>query len=243
MIDLHIHILPGLDDGAGDVTESVDMCRIAFADGVRTMVATPHMGGAYQYDRRDEVLKAVEELNARLQEEEIGVAVLPGGDVHIDRNLIRLVEERKVLTVNDAMRYVMVELPSQITLPNLWGWMYEVTLAGYTPILTHPERSIGAPRNREVVREWVERGGLVQMTAMSLTGGFGRKVRRCAEELVMLRLVHILASDGHSTSMRPPLLSKAVEAAASLVGERDARKLVEDHPAAIIAGEDINCRA
>jgi protein-tyrosine phosphatase len=241
MIDIHVHILPGLDDGASDVGESLDMCRMAFADGIKTMVATPHMGGSYRYNRRDEVLRAVGELNARLKETEIGVTVLPGGDVYIDRNLINLVKEHKVVTVNDAMRYVMVELPSQLTPPNLWGWMHEMALAGYTPILTHPERNAGMLRNREVVREWVERGGLVQVTAMSLTGGFGRKIRKYAEELVGMRLVHILASDGHSVAVRPPLLSKAVKAVSSLIGEFEARKLVEDHPGAIIAGVDIDC--
>lgn len=240
MIDLHVHILPGLDDGARDVRESLEMCRMAFADGVRTMVATPHMGGANRYNRRSEVLTAVGQLNARLNQEGIGVMVLPGGDVHIDRSLPKRIDGHEVLTVNDSLRYIMIELPSRFAASKLWGWMYEMTRAGYTPIFTHPERNPVTLENREVVREWVERGGLVQVTAMSLAGGFGKKVKNYTEELMRLRLVHVLASDGHSATVRPPLLSEAVRAASSLIGEPDARKLVEDYPAAIIAGESID---
>jgi protein-tyrosine phosphatase len=117
--------------------------------------------------------------------------------------------------------------------------MFEMAVAGFTPILTHPERNMALLRNKGIVREWVERGGLVQITAMSLTGEFGKETRKYAEELLRLRLVHILASDGHSVEDRPPLLSEAGKVASSLVGPADALKLVQDYPAAIIAGESI----
>lgn len=240
MIDLHVHVLPGLDDGPESVSESIEMCRMALSDGVKTVVATPHMrAGCYDNDR-DKVLEAVDKLRVILKENRISLTVLAGSDVHIDRDLAKLIEKRVALTVNDNMRHIMIELPSEVVPPNLWEWTFRMARAGFTPILTHPERNIATHRSMDVVREWVRRGGLVQVTAMSLTGEFGKEIRKCAEELIKARLVQVIASDGHSATTRPPVLSGAVKAAASLIGKDNALKLVQEYPAAIIAGKTVN---
>jgi protein-tyrosine phosphatase len=237
MIDLHAHILPGLDDGAKDVDESLAMCLVAARDGITEIVATPHTGNGSYDNSPDRILAAVEDLNGRLKENGIGLLIRPGADIYIHERLGDLVKDRKVLTVNDNMRYVMVEFPRHVVPPNYLEWMFHLTLAGVTPVLTHPERNTAVNGNTDIVRKWVEKGGLVQLTAMSISGGFGPEIRKCSEELLRYNLVHVIASDAHSADKRPPKLSKALRAASSIIGAEHARRLVEDYPAAIVAGK------
>jgi len=240
MIDLHVHILPGLDDGAKNLKESLNMCQVAVNDGITTVVATPHTGNGSYENNHTRILWAVKELASNVQKEGIQLSILPGADVYVHEQLATLIKAREVMTVNDTMRYVMVEFPRHITPPNYLEWMFHLTIAGITPILTHPERNTAIHQKIDIVRQWVEKGGLVQVTAMSLTGGFGKEVRKCSEELLKHRLVQVIASDAHSPKRSPPVLSFAVEYAASLVGSEYARKLVGDYPAAIVAGKPVN---
>lgn len=236
MIDLHAHILPGLDDGAGDLEETLDMCRIARDDGITTIVATPHSGNGYENDRLV-VLSAVQQLRACLMELNIPLEILPGADIYLRHDLIDLLRDGMVMTMNDNSRYVLVEFPHHIMPPNYIDWLFEMKLKGITPIFTHPERNTAIQKNINHVRQWVDRGGLVQVTAMSLTGDFGPEAARCARQLIRNRLVHAIASDAHSKSRRPPVLSGAVRAAKRMVDADYVEKLVNQFPAAIIAGQ------
>ena len=240
MIDLHAHILPGLDDGAKDLDEAIKMCLVAARDGIRTIVATPHVANGTYNTTPDAILDGVSTLKAEVKRAKIPLEVLPGADIHVHEHLDSLVKNREVLTVNDNMQYVMVEFPRHVIPPKYIEWMFHLTLAGFTPILTHPERNIAVHEKRGTVWSWVEKGGLVQLTAMSLTGDFGPAIRKCSEELLKYRLVHVIASDAHSVERRPPVLSKAFKRALSLVGADYAHKLVEEYPAAIIAGKPID---
>ena len=236
MIDLHAHILPGLDDGAKDMDEAIDMCFRAAKDGIDTIVATPHTGNSSFNSHRDLIFEAVTVLNTHLKKRKIPVKVLPGADNYINEHLVRSLQDGEAMTVNDNGRYVMVEFPRDIMPPKYLELVFGLKVKGITPIFTHPERNMAVQSNSEIVRQWVDKGGLVQITAMSLIGAFGDDARKCAEDFLRYRLVHVIASDAHSRDQRPPILSKAVELAGSLVGSDYARKLVEDFPAAIIAG-------
>ena len=240
MIDLHAHILPGLDDGAKDLDEAIKMCLVAARDGIRTIVATPHVANGTYNTTPDAILDGVSTLKAEVKRAKIPLEVLPGADIHVHEHLDSLVRNREVLTVNNNMRYVMVEFPRHVVPPKHIEWMFRLTLAGFTPILTHPERNTAVHEKTDIVRKWVEKGGLVQLTAMSLTGAFGPEIKKCSEELLKYQLVHVIASDAHSAERRPPVLSKAVKLASSLVGAEYAQKLVEEYPAAIIAGKPID---
>jgi len=240
MIDLHAHILPGLDDGAKDLDEAVRMCLVAARDGITTIVATPHVPNGTYNTTPDVIFDGVRTLNAEIERGKIPLEVLPGADIHVHEHLDSLVKNREVLTVNDNMRYVMVEFPRHVIPPRYIEWMFHLTLAGFTPILTHPERNTAVHGKTDIVRNWVEKGGLVQLTAMSLTGDFGPEIRKCSEELLKYQLVHVIASDAHSAKRRPPVLSKAFKLASSLIGAEYAHKLVKEYPAAIIAGKHID---
>ncbi len=274
MIDLHSHILPGLDDGAETLDESIEMCWRSYQDGVRTIVATPHiLEGVYLNDRST-ILAKVQELNEairkfRVQSSEFGVQnfnastpqrlnvnsknsinpmtqlpndtidalkILPGADVHFSFDLLQLCENGEIITVNDNGRYLMVEFDFQGIPYRGEEVLFRLIMHGIIPIITHPERNLEIARTPNRYYEIIKMGCLGQVTAMSLTGGFGSGVRLIAEKLLKNRLVHIIASDTHSINGRPPILSTAVRATEKIVGKEEAQKMVTEYPQAVLDG-------
>lgn len=239
MIDIHCHILPGLDDGARDTEESLRMCYLAAADGVKKIVATPHtMNGVY-VNETWAIKQAVRELNDLLAEKEIPLEILPGADVHINPNLLELIEHGQATTVNDNHRYLLLELPHRSVPPNFKDLIFELNLQGIATVLTHPERNLILQDDLDQLYELVMLGTLVQITALSLTGEFGPRAQKCCRELLKHNLVHVVATDAHSCEVRPPLLSTAVEEAGKIIGETNALPLVTSNPEAIVNGKDL----
>jgi protein-tyrosine phosphatase len=242
VIDLHTHILPGIDDGARDLKESIEMCRIAAGDGIKTIVATPHTGNGIYLINREHVLSEVAFLNEKLAEYSIPINILPGSDVHIGTyyDVLEMLMQGEAITVNDNMRYLMIEFSENLVTSDIHELMYKLESKKITPIFTHPERNIIIQEDMSMLFDWIEKGGLVQLTAMSLTGDFGRIVKKFSEELLTSHLVHMIASDAHSDTRRPPVLSAARDIAVNLVGADLAFKLVDEFPADIICGKPID---
>ena len=265
MIDLHAHILPRLDDGAESLEESVEMCRISCRDGVRTIVATPHiLPGVYKNDRST-ILAKTQELNEAitkcgLRNAELGIQtphanpensssnhsalrtpssefrILPGADVHFTPNLLQLCENGEIVTVNDDGRFLMVEFDF-LSLPYRGEEvLFQLIAHGIIPVITHPERNLEIARAPQRYYQMIKMGCLGQVTAMSLTGEFGSERRRVAERLLAHRLIHFIASDTHSVNERPPLLSPAVREAEKIVGREEAQKMVTEYPRALLEG-------
>jgi protein-tyrosine phosphatase len=269
MIDLHLHLLPGLDDGAKTIEESIQMCRISYRDGVRTIVATPHtLNGSYINDR-ETILTKVRELNEAVkkfgvQSSEFGVQnpesgtksfsynnsairnpqsalqILPGADVHLSEKTLPYLDQGKMMTVSDGKKYLFLEFPYQMIPYQAEEIMFRLMTRGITPIITHPERNLEIGQRPQRYYEMIRMGCLGQMTAMSLTGEFGSRVKRIAERLVKKRLIHFIASDAHSIDGRPPILSESVGAAAKIVGKEEAQKMVTQYPRAILEGRKPN---
>ncbi len=240
MIDLHCHILPGLDDGPETMEESVRMCWIAHRDGIRTIVATPHMlDGAYQ-NSRTTILEGVEALVSELQTQELPIKILPGSDVHLSEATLSLIEKGEAVTIGEGGRYLLIEFPSQAIPHQAERVLFQLLSRGVTPIITHPERNLEIMKRLDRFYEMIRMGCLGQLTAMSLTGAFGTKVRQCAERLLRLRLVHLIASDGHSENGRPPILSQAVKAASKIIGSEEAGKMVTQYPEIILRSQRLD---
>ena len=232
MIDCHCHILPGIDDGASDIEESVAMAKIAFADGISRIVATPHVSDARISP--GDIIKRVEELNRHLIESQVPVRIYPAAEVSISLDLLLFAK----YTVNHT-KYVLVELPPDFFppfTPNLMSWLLN---EGLHPIIAHPERNTSIVGNPDRLFELLNDGILVQITAGSLTGEFGVDSQICAERLLDSGNVHIIASDAHSSDFRQPILSKGVEAAAKRIGAEHAKRLAIDNPAAILEGRAV----
>ena len=235
MIDLHAHILPGVDDGAETLEESIQMCWISHQDGVGTIVATPHiLPGIYKNDRSS-ILSKLHELQSavRLDSE---FRILAGADVHFSSDLVQRFENQEIVTINDNGRALMVEFDYQSIPYHAEEVLFQLITRGIVPIITHPERNLEIARAPKRYFEMIQMGCLGQVTAMSLTGDFGSEVRRAAEKLLSKRLIHVIASDAHSVNGRRPILSAGVKAAEKMVGKEEAIKMVTDYPEAIIKG-------
>ena len=239
MIDLHSHILPGIDDGAPDWDTSIEMCKIAVADGVHTMVATPHMLDGVHNVKRQTILDHVGQLQSRLNEMNIKLTVLPGADVHIGMKFVQLLESGSLVTVNDTGKYVLVEFPHEVLPSGIDQLLYSIQVAGAVPIITHPERQSEVQRKPEVVFKWVTQGNLVQVTAASITGELGKTAKACSHSLLQGGLVHIIASDAHSSTWRAPGLSKAKKVVAEMLSPAQAEEMVTVLPQKVIDGDYI----
>jgi len=238
MIDLHCHILPNVDDGAGSVKESVLMAMAAVKDGIHTIVATPHTLNEVYLNPVAEVTRKVAALQQVFLKTGVDARLYPGADVHLCPNLQTQIEQGNAGTINNAGKYILLELPSQTVPERIKDTVFALKLKGITPIITHPERNTVIQHDAEILYELVCMGVLSQVTAMSLTGDFGSFVQHVSEELVRYRLVHVIASDAHSSLSRPPVLSQAVEHAAEILGNyEEATCMVSRVPEDILSGK------
>lgn len=176
MIDLHSHILPGLDDGSPNVGVSIEMARLAVADGITHMACTPHvMLGKYP-NRSSNILPAVSALQAELDVRDIKLALMAGADVHVAWDLPDRLAAREIPTLN-ASRYFLLEPPHEILPPNLEKLASRLIDAGFIPVITHPERLMWIKNHYNVIERLYDMGCPLQLTAESITGGFGVKVK------------------------------------------------------------------
>lgn len=238
MIDLHCHILPGVDDGPAAIEESVAMAAAAVRDGTRTIVATPH-GGEWSYNGTfAETLQRTGNLQAELARRGIELELLAGLEVHIAPDLASRHARGNAFTLNGS-RYLLVELPFQVMPAYTEQALFDLQLRQLVPVIAHPERNAQIVARPEILKGMVDRGMLAQVTAGSLTGLFGQKTREAAELLLTHNLVHVIASDGHSASDRGPILSAAVKRAGELIGQEAAEAMVTTTPLAIIHDDTI----
>ena len=240
MIDLHCHILPGIDDGSPDIEESIRMACIAYDDGISTIVATPHTMNGIFVNERDLILKETEKFQNILNTEKIDILILPGSDVHVNHNLLELINQGKAMTVNDTGKYLLLEFPHQLVPPRIPELVFELKLHGITPIFTHPERNAAIQGDLNIILRLVEQGALTQITANSLTGEFGPMAYKTSIEMLKHNLSHIIASDAHSSKIRSPKLSHAIHKASEIIVQERAETMVTTIPQAIIDGKGIN---
>jgi len=240
LIDIHCHILPGVDDGPVDKEESLAMAEKATADGIRIIVATPHTLNGRYLNPSEKIMTQVRDLQSLLSEAQSEIHIVPGAEIHFCLNLKERILNRDALTINDTGKYLLVEFPFQ-TLPTGYREeLFRLKLEGITPIIAHPERNAVFQQYPEMLEELVAAGCLMQVTAMSITGGFGEDVMECAAWMLKIRLAHVIATDAHSAGNRSPILSSAVAVAARIMGNRtDAELMVTRIPEAILAGKPV----
>lgn len=236
MIDLHSHILHGIDDGAGDIDTALEMARIAVGEGVEVMACTPHfLPGVYD-PAVTEVMRRIDELNARLLESAIDLVVVAGCEAHVRPDMVKRLQSGEMLTIHTS-RYVLCEAPPTVLPPHMDRLFMDMMAAGYTPILAHVERY----RWVERAMAWVERmaasGVLMQVTAGSFLGDYGRTAQDLSMQLLDGGLVGIVASDAHDARQRPPGMRKAWEIVRSERGEEEAREMFIRRPERILLGE------
>lgn len=232
MIDLHNHLLPGIDDGAEDVSKSVELASIAVADGISHLVCTPHIHPG-RFDNTPETISvALATFRAALSEAGIALKVASAAEVRFGLELMEGITRGVIPFLGEweGRNVLLLEFPHgevPFGAEKLTQWMIQRNIL---PMIAHPERNKGIMKSRSKLKPFLQQGCLLQVTASSVSGGFGETARSIAEELLLEGCVTILATDAHNTDHRPPQLRPGVKAAAALIGDAPAANLVTRNP-------------
>ena len=210
MIDIHCHILPGVDDGAQNINESLDMARAAVDNGIHKVVATPHHKTSRYNNPKSAIVEKVNELNELLQENQVPLEVLLGQEVRVFGELLEEYKNEQLLTVN-LQNYVLIEFPSNHVPSYTEQLFYDIQMIGLTPVIVHPERNSQIVEQPDKLYHLIEKGALSQITASSITGDLGKKIQKFSFRLIDANLTHFIATDAHNITSRPFNLAEAYD--------------------------------
>jgi protein-tyrosine phosphatase len=210
MIDIHCHILPGLDDGPAHMEESIKMAVNAVDSGISTILATPHYNSRF-INTNKEIIAKTEELNRALMDMNIPLCVLSGQEIRLFGEMLETYEKEELLSVNNNGNYIFVEFPANHVPHYAERVLFDLQLKGLTPIIVHPERNSYFMEQPDALFNFVKNGTLTQVTASSYIGRSGRKVKSFTQKIIESNLTHFIASDAHDTVKRPFALREAYE--------------------------------
>ncbi len=235
MVDLHCHILPGLDDGPATIEESIAMAESAIADGITHVVATPHSSSRYFFDFL-RVRRLRDELQARIGDR---LKIATGCDFHLNlENLESFRKDPRHYCINQR-DFLLVEFNEFSIPPAMDQMLHEIQLAGVRPVITHPERNGILRAHPERLKKWVRRGCFAQVTGGALTGGFSAGSQEDALRWIGEGLIHFVASDAHNSRSRPLRLQPAYNAVVDRFGQEKARALFQDNPLSAFEGREL----
>ncbi|MED3793809.1 tyrosine protein phosphatase [Niallia alba] len=201
MIDIHSHILPGIDDGAQTIKDSIEMAKAAVNEGITTIIATPHHKNNQFTNLKSSILTKVNDLNTVLKQENIPLTVLPGQEVRIYGEVLEDYYKEEILTLNHT-KYLFIEFPSSSVPRYAERLLYELQTEGIIPIIVHPERNKELQEKPDLLYQFVKNGALTQVTASSVAGYFGKNVKKFSEQLIEHNLTHFVATDAHNVHNR-----------------------------------------
>jgi protein-tyrosine phosphatase len=236
MIDLHSHLLPGIDDGAHNWEESLDMARQAVADGTTEILITHHILDNTYYKLEAEILQKYEEMRNRLQAERIKLKLHLACEIFYQPDMEL---NHTISTFNNNGRYFLVEFPMQGIPRGVEDTFFQLILDGKTPVIAHPERNVGILKNPNRAYEFVQRGALLQMNAGSLVGKYGEGVTAVAMALMNSRLIHFVGSDGHNTGRRSLRMRETYNRVRDLWGDQVAARIFWENPRLALAGKEV----
>lgn len=238
--DIHSHILPGLDDGAKDMEESIQMARQAVQQGITHMLATPHHRNGTFTNEPERIYSQTAELNAALRDKEVPLRIVPGMELHLHGEILNDMQDMANHLVPLARHnYLLIELPYAYIPHFTEAVFYRIQLMGYIPVLAHPERNTEFKRHPNRLFDLINRGALVQVTAGSLTGQFGRKSKHFTLDLMKHHLVHFVASDTHNTTTRACVLGDAHQVIERQFSKEYSRYLI-DNAIHVLRGEEFS---
>jgi len=238
-VDVHCHILPGVDDGPANLDETLTLCRALMRDGITTVIATPHQLGRFEgRNLPAQVRAAVAELQPILDAKKIPIRVIPGGEVRIDQRIAKFLADDRIMTLADTQKLLLLELPTGVPIdpamlmPRLEGMSARIVLA-------HAERYDSLQRDPEAAKAWLDCGAVLQVNAGSVIGGFGNAAANAVWTWLSRGWVSLIGTDAHSVGTRRPRISDAIEAIAKKLGEPVAKCVCIDNPLRVARGEDL----
>lgn len=236
MIDLHSHLLPGIDDGASSIEEALSLARIAVNDGISHMVLTPHIHPGRYENTLQSIMPVFEVFKSALQANDIALAASFAGEVRLSAEMLAMFAANQLPFIGEweGKRVILLELPHSHVPPGSDKLVQWLMARDVLPMIAHPERNKGIMSDISKLAPFIEQGCLLQLTAMSVSGEFGNEAKRLSDEMLSKGWVTVIASDAHNADRRPPVLSTAVKAASLVIGEVEAHRLVWDNPAKMI---------
>lgn len=233
MIDTHLHILYGVDDGPETVQESLELAQALVQEGIRCAVATPHYNDEFPQRPAAEIHARVKEMQQMLDQYQVPLRLFAGHEALITPDLVVDVQAGRVATLNDS-RYLLLELWSGNWLPETERVIFDLQVAGIVPVIAHPERYRAIQQDPARLAALLRQGAIAQLTASSLVGMQGKTAQRTAETLLKKGLIHCIASDAHGLDRRPPGVARGLQRAVKLLGQARVHEMIEAWPAAII---------
>jgi protein-tyrosine phosphatase len=232
-VEMHCHCLPGIDDGPQDMDEAVALCRQIVREGTDTVVATPHMLGPYgRRNSADIVRTAVGDLQRSLDEADVVLTVLPGGEVRLDEQMVELLETDQILTLADRGAFLLIELLEVVT---VLDDLFETLMGrGVTPVIAHAELVWWLDQQPQTLRRWQSMGVVIQVNAGSLLGQSGRRAGAVGWQMVEGPGAVAVSSDAHNTKQRPPCLHEAMAQIGVKLGQETARRVCHTAPCALL---------
>ncbi|MFC4409995.1 tyrosine-protein phosphatase [Chungangia koreensis] len=237
MIDVHSHITFGLDDGAKNLNESIEMAKLAVKEGIKTIIATPHHGHPLYSTGKEDVVQTVEILREQLQLRKIPLDILIGQEIRLFEEIDHALLSKNVLSLNDT-EYVLVELPSSHIPKYVERLFYDLLVQGNIPIIAHPERNAEIVENPDKLYRLVKNGALSQVTTAAVAGKLGKKIQKLSLQLIEYDLSHLIASDAHNTTNRSFFWQEALKVIEKKLGS-DKLALLETNSVDLISNSPL----
>lgn len=238
IIDIHSHILPGVDDGSKDIEMSLDMAKLYVENGIKKVIASPHyINGSMDNSLKDNK-KALERLKKHLFRQAIDLQVFLGNEIYVSMDTIDDISNKRVYTLNDS-RYVLLELPMYDIPLYMEDLLYELQLKGYIPIIAHPERNAKIMEDPNILYNYIKNGSLGQINLPSLEGAYGKRVEYIANILLEHNMIHFIGSDAHTNRQRSPRVSEDLDKLERKVGKRQFEKISYKNPKLLLEDKPI----
>lgn len=238
LVDIHCHILPGIDDGSKDWATSMKLARDAVKDGVTHAVCTPHTLNGRYLNHKQDVIKLTNEYQKRLDDAEIDLTVFPGQEVRLSGDLTKALDDDDILFLDEDGRYMLLEFPSDDVPAYAKDMIFQVMQRGVTPIIVHPERNSRILKEPTILQDLIEQGCLVQITASSYVGTFGKNIEDLSRKFIEAGQCACFASDAHDLPNRQYEYSEALEKLANEFGQGMAQSF-RDNAQAIVNGDNV----
>src|SRR5437660_2384407 len=233
MIDIHLHILPGVDDGPETLEEALALAKVLVEEGIHSAVATPHYNDQFPQRNAAEIRERVHDLQQTLDLHQIPLRLFAGHEALIKPGLIEDIQAGRLATLNGS-RYLLLELWNNSWLPETERVIFELRAYGIVPIIAHPERYRAIQKDPNRLATLIQQGVLAQLTASSLIGMQGSTTKHCAEVLLKKELIHIIASDAHGLRTRMPAVKLGLQSAAKFLDKEYIHRMIETRPSAIL---------
>lgn len=237
-IDIHSHILPGVDDGSKDIEQSLEMLEIAAQEGIREIILTPHNKAGHRNVSMEGILRRMAELQEEAQENGIPISLYAGNEIFYRDGVAEMLDEGSLCTLAGS-HYVLVEFQPMEQFSYIRSAIYELTSNGYTPILAHVERYVCMVSNIDNVAYAIDRGALIQVNASTVTGIMGLKGKQFVKRLLKQKLIHFIGTDAHDSKRRSPQIEECAKYLSKKCDASYAAKLLHDNAASVIRGEII----